>query len=219
MAELLLVNPRRRKRRKSSSRRRRKSAARRTYRRRRRAVAVAAPRRRRRRSVARVSFRRRRRNPSLRGITGSLKSNLVPALKGGFIGALGGLGVNLVLGQVSSRLPAALQTGWGKVGVKLGAALLVGLAGGYILKGRGRALTEGAMTVTLYDVLKEQFAGVFPSVPLGEYLTYAPVVGYGDGSAALPGSTGMGAYMSGLGEYVTGAGSGVAYDDEYYGGF
>jgi hypothetical protein len=212
MAELLLVNPRRR-RRKTKSRRRRKTASRRrSYRRRRRALAIAAPRRRRRRSSYRRIARRRRSNPSMRGIV----NQFMPTLKSGFVGALGGLGMSVALGQVLPRLPVAMQSGWGKVGVKLLTALGVGMLGGYVMRGRGRALSEGAMTVVLYDVLKEQFAAFAPTVPLGEYLTYAPVVGYDSGGAAMPGTTGMGEYMS---DYVTGAGSGVAYDSDVYGGY
>ena len=164
-----------------------------------------------------MSFRRRRRNPSARGAIASMRTALVPSLKAGFVGSLGGLGVDVLLGQVLSKLPTSMQSGWGKVGVKLLAALGVGMLGGYVMRGRGRDLTVGAMTVTLHDVLKEQFASVFPSVPLGEYLTFAPVVGYG-ATTALPGTTGMGEYMSGVGEYVTGAGDG-AYDPSVYGGY
>lgn len=216
MAELLLVNPRRRKRRSTHAKRKRRahSSPRRIRRRRARAL-IASPRRRRRRAHAHRASRRRR-NPSLRNIGGSLRSNLLPSLKAGFMGSLGGLGVDILLGQVLAKLPLSLQTGWGKVGVKLLAALGVGMLGSYVFKGRGRDLTVGAMTVTLHDVLKEQFVGVFPSIPLGEYLTFAPVMGYDTSGAALPGTTGMGEYVS---DYVTGAGSGVAYDSDVYGGY
>lgn len=211
MAELLLVNPRRRRRR-HKARRRRAPRAHRRYRRR-RAVALA-PRRRRRRSHRRISFRRRRRNPSFRGSFGSMRSALMPSLKAGVVGSIGALGLDIVLGQVLAKLPVSLQSGWGKVAVKLAGALAVGMLGGYVMRGRGRDLTVGAMTVTLHDVLKEQFVSAFPSVPLGEYLTFAPVMGYG-ATTALPGTTGMGEYMS---DYVTGE-SGVPYDNATYGGY
>jgi len=138
----------------------------------------------------------------------------MPSVKSGFVGAAGALGLDLMLGQVLAKLPASLQSGWGKVAVKLAGALAVGVLGGYVMRGRGRELTVGAMTVTLHDVLKEQFVAAFPSVPLGEYLTFAPVVGYGGGTA-LPGTTGMGEYMS---DYVTSE-SGTPYDDSTYGGY
>lgn len=124
--------------------------------------------------------------------------------------------MDVALGQILTRLPVSMQSGWGKVGVKLLVALGVGIAGGYVMRGKGRALTEGAMTVVLHDVLKEQLASFAPTLPLGEYMTFAPTMGYDSSGAALPGSTGMGEYVS---DYVTGAGSGVAYDDSVYGGY
>lgn len=143
-----------------------------------------------------------------------MRSALMPSLKAGVVGSIGALGLDIVLGQVLAKLPVSLQSGWGKVAVKLAGALAVGMLGGYVMRGRGRDLTVGAMTVTLHDVLKEQFVSAFPSVPLGEYLTFAPVMGYG-ATTALPGTTGMGEYMS---DYVTGE-SGVPYDNATYGGY
>lgn len=210
MAELLLVNPRRRRRSHKKARRRRSTARRVSRRRRRHVMRVANPRRRR-RSHRRVSFRRRRSNPSFR--ISSLRSALMPSLKAGFVGSIGAIGLDLVLGQVLSKLPLSLQSGWGKVAVKLAGALGVGMLGGYVMKGRARDLTVGAMTVTLHDVMKEQFVAAFPTIPLGEYLTFAPTVGYGGGTA-LPGNT-MGEYMN---DYQTGAGD-VAYDPSVYGGY
>lgn len=229
MAELLLVNPRRRRRRPKAKRRRRMSALQRQYfgggRRRRRhrtatnARVVRAHRRRRRRHSMRA-FRRRRSNPSLRGIT----SGLMPQLKAGFMGALGGLGLDVLMGQLAGQswLPDMLKTGYGRYALKLAGAVGVGFLGNYVLRGRGRALTEGAMTVVLHDLLKEQVTQFAPSLPLGEYMTFAPTVGYGPGAAPVL-QTGLGEYVTGpgtgtMGEYVTGAGD-VAYDPSYYGGY
>lgn len=141
----------------------------------------------------------------------------MPSLKAGFVGSIGALGLDLVLGQVLAKLPLSLQSGWGKVAVKLAGALGVGMLGGYVMKGRARDLTVGAMTVTLHDVMKEQFVAAFPTIPLGEYLTFAPTVGYGGGTA-LPGTTGMGGMGEYMNDYQTGDG-GVAYDASVYGGY
>jgi hypothetical protein len=192
MAEILLVNPRRRKRRKSTSKRRRRRATRVVRRRRRRARAAVAPRRRRRRAAMRVSRRRRRRNPSLRSFTGSI----VPTVKAGVIGALGALGLDVATGFLAPRLPAQLQTGYGLLAVKVLGAIGVGIAGGMALRGRGGDLAKGAMTVVLHDELKRVVATQFPAIPLGEYFSVAPTVGY-------PGSM-IGLQSNGVGEYFTG---------------
>jgi hypothetical protein len=200
MATLMLVNPRRRKRR-AKARRRHKVRARRRRSvavRRRRHVVHANPRRRR-RTTFRAVRRRRHSNPSLRGITGSI----VPTLKAGAIGAAGALANDLAFGYGASYLPAAFQSGYGKHAVKALGAVLIGMAGNYVLKGKGRDLAVGAMTVVLHDFLKEQANAMFPTLPLGDYFSFAPTMGY-DYQPALPLSTGIGEYMpSGIGEYVS----------------
>jgi hypothetical protein len=202
MAELLLVNPSPRRRKKTHRRRRKPSHARRHRR-----HHAAAPRRHRRRRNPhfRLHRRRRRHNPSLRGIAGSL----VPTLKSGFTGALGGIGLDLLTGQLinASWFPATMKSGLSWTAVKIAGALAVGLVGNKVLRGKGKALADGAMVVVLHDALKAQLTGMLPaSVPLGEYITYAPTVGITPGTA-LPLSTGLNAYLtgdgSGLGEYVT----------------
>lgn len=192
MAEILLVNPRRRKRRKSAKRSKKRAS------RRRRSRAVAAPRRRRRRSrsVRRVS--RRKRNPSVRGIINQIQ----PAVKAGLVGAAGGLGLSVGLGYLVGKLPAQLQSGYGLTAVKILGALGVGILGGMVLKGKGNALAQGAMTVVVYDELKKLMSAQFPSIPLGEYVNFAPVVGY-DGSFGPNSLEGMGVYEEGMGEYVS----------------
>lgn len=204
MAEILLVNPRRRKRRKLSAKQRKyfgKRRKRSVSRRRRRSHTAAAPRRRRNpsRAVRRI---RRRRNPSLRGIGGQI----VPAVKAGLIGAAGGLGLSVGVGFLAPKLPAQLQSGYGLTAVKVLGAIGVGILGNMVLRGKGSALATGAMTVALYDELKKLVVAQFPAIPLGEYMSMAPVVGYDDFPALEAGSEyaegEMGEYME-MGEYET----------------
>lgn len=216
MAEMLLVNPRRRKRRKTSSRRKTTSR-----RRRRRSHAVAAaPRRRRRRAVGytigsrpirrrklnpsrrrsltRGIRRRRRHNPSLRGIA----SGAVPTMKAGFTGALGALGLDLLWGYGKSYLPVSIAgSALAQYAAKLVGALLIGFVGQKVMRGKGQALAVGAATVVIHDALKAQVQASFPSIPMGEYLSYAPAVGVmGRASMLDTGvpSSGMGQYLGGL---------------------
>lgn len=231
MAEIMLVgNPRRRKRRKG---RRRMSALQRKYfgggkkrrrsrasaaaprrrRRRRTSVAIANPRRRRRRAV--YSVRRRRRNPSFRGAIGGLRSGLMPTLKAGAVGATGALGLDLLWGYGSKYLPASVAgSAIAQYAAKLVGALLVGMIGNNILRGRGRDLAVGATTVVLHDAFKAQLKASFPALQLGEYLTYAPSVGTMRRAGPML-STGMGEYLSGIPQYE--GRSGVADDMGYSG--
>lgn len=206
MAEMLLVNPRRRKRRKTSARRksshkRRKTTARRAApRRRRRHVArMANPRRRRSRRVLTRAVRRRRSNPSFRSIAGGA----VPTLKAGFTGALGALGLDFLWGYGKSYLPASIAgSAIAQYAAKLVGALLIGFVGNKVLRGKGQAMAVGAATVVIHDALKAQVQASFPSIPLGAYLSYAPVVGSMDRaggmlSTGVP-SSGVGQYLGGL---------------------
>lgn len=230
MAEVLLVNPRRRRRRKTRARRRRSTSSRR----RRRSVARAVPRRRRRRSRARVvhmnprrrrsrrsitrSFRRRRRNPSFRGGLSSVKNSVVPTLKAGFTGALGALGLDLLWGYGKTYLPASIAgSAIAQYAAKLAGAILVGMAANKLpipfVRGKGRDLAVGAATVVLHDALKAQLQASFPTLQLGEYLTYAPAVGSMRRAGALL-DTGMGEYLSGI---PNDGGGGTADDMSYTG--
>ena len=197
--ELLLVNPRRRKRRKSAKRSRKVA-----HRRRRRSHAVVKRRRRRSNPVYRSRRSRRRRNPSFRGIVNQIQ----PAVKAGLIGAAGGLGLSVALGYLQPKLPAQLQAGYGLTAVKVLGAILIGALGNQVLRGKGGALATGAMTVVAYDEVKKLMAAQFPSIPLGEYISFAPVVGY-DSPFGTEGLNGMGEYLdagndlSGVGEYVS----------------
>jgi uncharacterized protein YcfJ len=193
MAEILLVNPRRRRKAKSAKRRARRAAPRRARKvARRRSVTVKVNPRKRYARKARA-VRRRRRNPSFRGVTGQI----VPTMKSGFVGALGGLGLDVLTGFALPRLPAAAQSGYGKTAVKVLGAVLVGMLGNMVARGRGRDLATGAMTIVIHEALKDQVASSFPAIPLGEYFSAAPAVGY-DGSIAQPLNTGIGEYFSPL---------------------
>lgn len=220
MAEILLVNPRKRKSRRGK---RRMSALQRKYfgggRKKRRAVARAAnPRRRKRRKQnvyinpsprrKRRSRRtltrgaRRRRNPSLRGMGGSVINQVMPTLRAGFIGAAGAIGLDLLWGYGKAYLPASIAgSPLAQYGAKLLGAIAVGMIGGKVLRGRGRDLATGAATVVIHDALKAQIQASFPAVQLGEYLSYAPVTGYMPRAGQLL-STGLsgqvGEYLSGL---------------------
>ncbi len=183
---LLLSNPskRRKKAKKSSRRRSSRKVARKSSRR------VS-----RRRSSVRV---RARRNPSVRNIT----AGIVPTIKGGFFGAIGALGNDLAYGYGKRFLPAVLQSGMGRHATKLLSAVLIGVAGNYVLKGRGGALAIGAATVTLHEAIKEQIATFAPSLPLGA-MDEPPAL-LGDSAQYV---NGMGEYMSsGMGEYMHGMG-------------
>ncbi len=211
MSEILLVNPRkrRRSRRKMSAkqamyfgggrkRRHKRRTASSTKRRRRHAVTVHANPRRRRRSLLTRSVRRMRRrrhsNPSLRNIT----SGAVPMLKAGAIGATGALGLDLLWGYGKSYLPASIAgSAIAQYAVKLAGALAVGMIGNKLLKGKGREMAVGATTVVLHDAFKAQLQAAFPTLQLGEYLTYAPTVGRTVRAGRLM-STGVGEYLNGL---------------------
>jgi len=198
MAEILLVNPRRR--RKATKSRKRRASKRRVARRRKSvAVTVKANPRRRRRSYAAKVTRRRKRNPSMRGITG----RVVPTVKAGFVGALGGLGLDVLMGYAGPKLPANLSTGVARHAVKALGAVLVGVIGNYAMRGKGRDLANGAMTIVIHDALKEQVAANFPTIPLGEYFSAGPNVGYDPQFIAAPMSTGISG-LGGMGEYLQG---------------
>jgi len=212
MSEILLVNPRRRgaKKRRMSAKQRKYFGKRKARRTRSRTVVAAAPRRRARAHVAvrrnpsrrrklTATFRRRRRhhNPSFRGTL----SGAVPMLKEGFVGAAGALGLDLLWGYGKQYLPTSIAgSPLAQYAVKLAGALAVGMIGNKILRGKGRAMAVGATTVVLHDALKAQIQSSFPSIQLGEYLTFAPTVGSmrRAGRVLSSGAPQMGEYLSGL---------------------
>jgi hypothetical protein len=191
---LLLSNPGKRRKHKA-----RRAKAKKSYRR--RASAKKSSKRR------RTSIRTYRRNPSVRNITGSI----MPTVKGGFFGALGGLGNDLLYGYGKQYLPVVMQSGMGRHATKLLTAVLVGVAGNYVLKGRGQLLATGAATVVLHEALKEQIATFAPSLPLGAMDEPPGLLGY---NSAMP-VEGMGEYMQ-TGEYMTeGSNMGGGDDIDY----
>lgn len=213
MAGILLVNPRRRKRRKMSAlqrkyfgkkRRRRARASAPRRRRRRNPVAALNPRRRRRRSYSVARRSRRRRNPTVRGFVNQLQ----PMVKNGIVGAAGALGLDVLLGFLQPKLPAQLQSGYGLTAAKvlgaIGVGMIANIAG---LRGRGNALALGAMTVVLHDELKKLAQAQFPGLALGEYVSFAPEVGY-DNTGLLPHSP-VGEYV---GEYMSDTDDAYAYN-------
>ena len=246
MATLALVNPRRRRKMSAlqkkyfgAHKKRRKSASARAAnpRRRRRTHArrhnvYLNPRRRSRRSITRnanPSRRARHANPNLRNVTASV----MPTLRAGMIGATGALGLDLLWGYTSQYLPASIAgSPIAQYAAKLAGAILVGIAGNMVMKGKGRDLAVGATTVVLHDALKAQVQSSFPSIKLGEYLTYAPTVGGAMGRPRIL-STGMGEYLNGLGSaggdsisnreindgYQIDANSGVDYLDDSAGNY
>lgn len=208
MATLALVNPRRRrkmsalqkkyfggarkKRVRASNPRKRRTHARRHN-------VYLNPHRRSRRSITRAHHVRRR-NPSTHSLSlKSIGSQVMPTLQSGLIGASGALGLDLLWGYVSPKLPTSIAgSAIAQYGAKLLGAILVGVAGNMVMKGKGRDLAVGATTVVLHDALKAQLKSSFPTLPLGEYLTYAPTVGGPMGRPRIL-STGMGEYLNGLG--------------------
>lgn len=218
MAEMLLVNPRRKKRkhRKMSALQRRYFGPRRNPSRRRRRIGVrrnpstnvvpfygAAPKRRRRRAVHRRSSLRRRHARTFRGFAprSFINDTLMPA----GVGAIGALGVDMALSYASPFLPAMLSSGIGLAAARIGGAVAVGYAASMAMGRRfGEQVTAGAITVTLYDLIKAQvrtmglpgisgLGWVSPSMQVGTYV--------GDGMSSYDGS--YQGSLSGLG--MTGA--------------
>lgn len=229
MAELMLVaNPKRRRRRKNPHRRHRsrRSNPHRRHRRR-RSNPMRSHRRRRHNPVRR--YRRRRSNPSM-SIRG-LQSSIVPTLKEGLIGATGALALDAVWGYVGPQLPATISSSpYLQYAVKALTAVAVGWAGGHLLKGKGRDLAIGGVTVATHDMLKSVLQSSFPtlfgaggSLALSGYGAYlsgsAPIVGTATFPKTYqmrnPGfSGGLGAYLSGSTGSSDGAG---AYVDDQMG--
>lgn len=179
MSELMLVNPRRRKRRAGAKRRRKMTAKqlqyfgpkRRRHRRRRAAVSLLAnPRRHHRRRSRRVHHMRRNPRRLSGGGRFSVRRFMNDALIPAGIGAVGALGVNIALGYITPSLPVSLQSGIMNTGVKIAGAVAIGMAAGMVAGKRfGEQAMAGAITVTLYDLLKGYAASAMPTLPLSGY--------------------------------------------------
>src|SRR5262245_50371600 len=167
MAELLLLNPRKRRRRRRltakqakyfAPRRGRKRRGRRRMRRNPSPAiysAAAANPRRRRRSRRRYSMnprRRYRRNPAFRLPSGR---GIVKQVQDAGIGAVGATVVDIAMGFVAPRLPAALLGPNVYPIVKGGVAILLGSAGGAMGLGATAAkMAEGSLVCTLRDLIR-----------------------------------------------------------------
>jgi hypothetical protein len=217
---MLVSNPKRR--------RKRKHARRRSNPHRRRAHRRHNPHRRHRRRNPHMRVRRyrRHRNPSFS--VGSIKGMIKPVLKEGFIGAAGAIGLDAVWGYVNPKLPATIASSpYLQFAVKCLVAIGVGTLGGKLLRGRGRDLAVGGVTVAAHDMLKNVLQTSLPTVfgsggslalsgygHMGAYLSgSAPIVGTATfprtQTAVVPG---FGAYLSGSTGMTDGAG--VYVDDQ-----
>lgn len=223
MQEMLLVgsNPRRKRRKGRRKGKRRMSALQRRYfgkrrsapvvrrrrRSRRRVAALAAPRVHRRRShrrSRRMRVSRVRRNPIRLGgfnFGSFMRNNLMPA----GIGAIGAIGVDIALAYATPMLPAVLQSGLPRTAVKIAGAVVVGMAAGKVMGRKfGEDVTAGAITVTLYDLIKSYVAQAMPGLPLSEYnMGWAsPAPNVGSDLGMYVGTDPIGSALPGLGMYV-----------------
>jgi len=185
---LLLSNPSKRRKGRKAKKAKRKTSRRRSARRSRTSMRVSA-----------------RRNPSARGIVASV----VPTVKAGALGAVGGVLNDLAYGFGKPFLPGMMQAGMGRHATKILSAVLVGIVGNMVLRGKGTALAHGAATVAIHEALKEQIAVMVPSLPLGALDEAPGLLGYGSSGEVVSGyeddGDDLGAYVSpgiGMGAYV-----------------
>lgn len=148
-----------------------------------------------------------------------------PVLMEGLVGAGGALALDAAWGYINPQLPSTISSSpYLQFAVKCLAAIGVGFIGGKVLKGKGRDLAVGGVTVAMHDMLKSVLQSSLPSVfgsggslalsGYGHYGAYlsgsAPIVG----TATFPRTyqavnPGFGAYLSG----DNNSGSGVYTDD------
>jgi hypothetical protein len=203
MAELLLVNPSHRNKRRAKARR---ANPRKKHHKRRHAVGYLIgdapvrrrkmnPHKRRHKRPSHYTFRRRRSNPSFRELTGSIK----PTVKAGAVGALGALGLDLLWGYSSKYLPASINTGYAAFAAKALASILVGMVGSKVMRGSGRDLAVGGMTVVLHDLAKQQLASAMPSLPLGMYTPMGAYLGIATNAGGMRQQIGVPNFSTGLG--------------------
>ena len=201
--EMLLVNPRKRRKkakgqkRRSSRRRRRSSGGRRK--------AAAGyivgnapirrrklnPRRRRRSGKRRRRGFARRRNPISLGAfkPGNLMANVTGALPG----AVGALGLDVLLGFVP--IPVTWKAGIPGYLTKIVGAVGLGMLAGYVVNQSTAAkMTTGALTVMFHGIMRELLATNFPQVPLGMYLRPG-FAGMGYAGSGYNPMNGMGLYL------------------------
>lgn len=161
MSEILLVNPRRRRR---PTRARRRTSTRK----RRRNPVAANPRRRRRSPVRRRSVRRRRSNPRMRLNVRTVQNQVMNAIPG----AMGAMALDLALGYIP--LPVNLKTGIPGYLTKAVGAIGLGMVAQNFVKAKTAAsMTEGALTVMMYGVVRNLTAQFAPQlVPAGGMSMY-----------------------------------------------
>jgi len=133
---------------------------------------------------------RARRNP----IGGGIVGGLMPAVKGGFVGAGGALLNDLAFGYGGKFLPASMQSGLAKSAVKVVSGVVIGALAGKLLRGRGAQLALGAVTVEMHSALKSQIGAMLPSLPLGEYMGNSDMesedgIGYIDSAQPINGDS------------------------------
>lgn len=162
MAELMLVNPKKRRRgrpkvAKAKAKRRRRTGVRRSGKRlslRRHSGWISNPKRRR--------SRKFRRNP-IGGfnIKSFANNTLMPAA----IGGIGAVGLDVILAMLP--LPAAVKTGPMKPIAKIAGAVGIGMIASMVAGRKfGEQVTAGAVTVTLYEIIKELVQKAMPTLPL-----------------------------------------------------
>lgn len=155
----------------------------------------------------------------MRGLLGQV----VPTIKSGLVGAGGALALDAAWGYVAPNLPASLNNTYIQFAVKALLAVGIGMVGDKFLRGKGKELSVGAVTVAAHDLLKSTLQTAMPTVfgtggtlSLGGYGAYlsgsAPIVG----TATFPKTyqmrnPGFGAYLSGSSGSSDGAG--VYVDD------
>jgi hypothetical protein len=143
-----------------------------------------------------------KRNPAPR-MGNFVSGELVPAA----IGAASGLGINVLVGYLP--LPATLKTGMVRSFVVIGAAVGVGALSAMAFgRKTGELVAAGAITVTLYDVLKGLLITQFPNVPLQPTAIVAvPTAAVGPpATGAVAGWTSPAMQMGDTGTYVEGDG-------------
>jgi len=153
---------------------------------------------------------------------------VMPVMREGFLGAAGALALDAAWGYINPKLPATVSSSpYLQFAVKCLAAVGVGFIGGKVLRGKGRDLAVGGVTVAAHDMLKGVLQTSLPSVfgsggtlalsgygHMGAYLSgSAPIVG----TATFPRTLqmqnpGFGAYLSGSTGMTDGAG--VYVDDQ-----
>lgn len=203
------------KRKRHARRRRTIRAKRRTAGRRRAIGYVTGTRRIRRRKLnPRLHYRSRRRRHNPRFSVAGITNQLIPAA----YGAGGALALDIALGYIP--LPAMLATGYPKHATRIVGALGIGWVARKFLGSRGNAVAAGALTVSLYHLLKDVLVQFAPAIKgLGDYEEISiddTAAQLGRMGAYLPGQT-MGAYLPdgssapGMSAYMAG---GEAFDVE-----